>query len=294
MNCDVVVLAVPRQISILKINIPYIWQSISPRRIVIIAPEQLRMDIQELGDNFIFICEDNLLEGLSYKAIEKLISNRDSLAVARTGWYFQQFLKMAYSFICPDDYYFVLDADTIPVRKLDMFSSNKIPFFDIKTEYNAPYFATMKKIIGMTKSIDGSFISEHMLFNTKYMKELIHRIEDNSNVEGIYFFEKVINAIRTVDLLESGFSEFETYGTFVLSTYPNSYELRYLQSLRNGSQFLGSSPDAGMLKWASEFYTLISFENHHPTKQKLLEYVKQNRKNRRLDDIVRETESGLR
>ena len=288
MNCNVLILAVSRLIPILKINIPYIRQNIHPKQIVVIGAERLKTDIQGLKEDVVFIDEDKLLKGLSYAAIEKIVSSKDLFATARAGWYFQQFLKMAYAFICQDDYYFVLDADTIPVRQIDMFNSQGIPFFDIKAEYNAPYFTTMKKLVGMKKAIESSFIAEHMIFKTEYMLELIRLIEANSDIKGISFFEKAINAIRVIDLPKSGFSEFETYGTFVHTTHTGSYEFRRLESLRNADKFLGAMPDALMLRWASKSYALVTFENRRLPGQNLLDYVRRSFESRSLEEIVRE------
>ena len=77
-----------------------------------------------------------------------------------------------------------------------------------------------------------SFISEHMIINTEFMKSLINEINLNSNISGDIWYEKVINSINNKDLIFSGFSEFETYGTFVNKYYENYYIIRPWKSLR--------------------------------------------------------------
>ena len=53
-----------------------------------------------------------------------------------TGWYYQQFLKMQYSNICKDEYYMVWDGDTVPCRKVNMFSKETgQPYLDLKHEW---------------------------------------------------------------------------------------------------------------------------------------------------------------
>ena len=52
-----------------------------------------------------------------------------------TGWYYQQFLKMQYAFMCKDEYYMAWDGDTIPCRIVQMFSEDGHPYMDNKNEY---------------------------------------------------------------------------------------------------------------------------------------------------------------
>jgi len=94
----------------------------------------------------------------------------------------------------------------------------------------------MEKLLGVGKSVPYSFISEHMLVSVKTMIEMLNNIEDNNAIEGNSFFEKIINSIDEKTLL--GFSEFETYGTYLHNKYPTSFVIRNLVSNRNaGSQY---------------------------------------------------------
>lgn len=45
-----------------------------------------------------------------------------------------------------------------------MFNNDRKPYFDVKEEYNKPYFITMEKLLPeLGKKCSYSFISEHML-----------------------------------------------------------------------------------------------------------------------------------
>ena len=134
---------------------------------------------------------------------------------------------MIYCNIFQDKYYLIWDSDTIPVKKVNMFNNNGNPFFDVKKEYHEPYFITMKNIFPeLGKKYDFSFISEHMIINTKLMKNMINRISDNKNLIGDTWSEKTINCIDINHITQSGFSEFETYGTFVKEHYKQVYSKR--------------------------------------------------------------------
>lgn len=82
-----------------------------------------------------------------------------------------------------------------------LFDSNGKPYFDMKTEYHPPYFETISRILpGITKAINKSFISEHMVIRREYMLEMIHEIESSSGLEGSDFQERIINAIDAKEL----------------------------------------------------------------------------------------------
>ncbi len=182
-----------------------------------------------------------------------------------TGWYYQQFLKMQYAFVCRDEYYMVWDGDTVPCKKVNMFSEKTgQPYLDLKHEYHLEYFDTMGKILpGLQKVIERSFISEHMLFRCDIMKSLIGDIERNDDIPGERYWEKIINAIEPEKIYDSSFSEFETYGTYVAVKYPDVYRLREWHSFRLGGSFyeIGTITD-GDFKWLSIDFDAISFEKN--------------------------------
>jgi hypothetical protein len=180
-----------------------------------------------------------------------------------TGWYYQQFLKMQYSSICDNEYYMSWDGDTIPCRRIRMFSEDtRQPYLDLKHEYHAEYFDTMGKILpGFHKVIERSFISEHMLFNCDIMRRLISDIESNEAIEGTRFWEKIINAIEPEKIYDSSFSEFETYGTYVALRYPDVYRLREWHSFRLGGSFYDIDTITERdFAWLGVDFDAISFE----------------------------------
>ena len=177
-----------------------------------------------------------------------------------TGWYYQQFLKMEYSKYCEDEYYLCWDADTIPLRPTDMFNDTGVPFLDIKPEYNPTYFETLKNLLNMDKAIEQSFISEHMLFKKSIMQELIEEIMKR-NLPGDTFYEKIFSAINNPHI---GFSEFETYGTYVAYKYPNEYRLRHWKSMRNtGCLVNRTEMTEDDLKWLATGFDAATFERYH-------------------------------
>lgn len=195
------------------------------------------------------------------KKMEPLL-NGCELPRGITGWYYQQFLKMEYSRICENEYYMSWDGDTVPCKRVEMFNDEGKPYLDLKHEYNELYFTTMGKLIpGLKKFIEPSFISEHMLFKCDIMKGLIDKIESNDSISGSRFYEKIINCIPLEDIQGNGFSEFETYGSFVCLTSPMTYKLREWYSFRLAGEFFNPETISEYdYEWLGRDFDAISFE----------------------------------
>ncbi len=98
-----------------------------------------------------------------------------------------------------------------------------------------------------------------MLINSQYMREMLSEIENTPELIGENFAERIINAINVNDLTGSGFSEFETYGNYVMTRYPEAYALRKWHSLRSGMK-LYSEIDERNEKWLAKYYDAVSIE----------------------------------
>ena len=259
MNYDIIIPTTARNKSILEIALPYIQKNLEPHKIFIISKADLELSTDVYYE---FIDENELYSGLTYKRIREIIESRDKFAGKRAGWYLQQFLKLAYAYICKDDYYMSWDADTIPLRRIEMFEDGH-PVFDVKDEYHLPYFTTINKLfLQQIKRYDNfSFISEHMIFDKNCVIQLLCDIEQNSTLHGNNVFEKILSAVNDIDLLMSGFSEFETYGNYMCIKHPDIYKIRHLNSLRDGDCVYGYVPTESNLQEASVKYDIITFEN---------------------------------
>lgn len=242
--------------------LPY-WEKYLPiKKLVFIGNDKLRMALENYPcDRVHFINEEKILTIQEVKGIIADITDNDVQAIKRAGWYLQQFLKMGYGKYCEDDYYLVWDADTAPLKDVDMFDSG-CPVFDIKTEEHPPFFHTIENLFAdMHKAIQGSFVAEHMLIRCDIMKAFIQEVEDNTSLPGIHWYEKILRAVEKRELSYSGFSEFETYGTYCTLRYPGQYKLRDWKSCREGNSYF----NAGDLtqkeqKWLAKEFDAISFE----------------------------------
>lgn len=272
--------------NIARKSLPYIIRNIKPKKIVFISSVKLE-PLLPISKYVQFIDENTLLRDMSFQKIADTIEKAGGKR-RTAGWYLQQFLKLGYAFVCDDEYYLVWDADTLPVRPLTFFDSkSKKPLLNLKKEYVPDYFSTLDVLLEMEKCREESFITEHMIFNTKLCIEMIKEIEKQSMLRGKSFWERCIWAADTREN-DYAFSEYETYGTYVMTRYPGFYDTRKLCTMRGGADFLGENPSVEMLNWAATTFDTISFEHWGCTIPWIAEMAKENsvREKYSIDEFI--------
>ena len=262
---DAIILTVPNDLMRTQKLYYKIAQNLPVQKIHIIGSSEVGKLLPSLGldEKFDFIEEESLIP---FHDVKRIIESRfpgKTISRGMVGWYYQQFLKLKYADICPDAYYLSWDGDTIPVRPIEMFQSD-IPYMDWKREYCPIYFRTISSLFpGFHKVIEPSFIAEHMLFSKEYVQSMCAEIMSAGHLTGDTFYERILRAISLEDLNGTGFSEFETYGTFIAYRNPGLYRLRRWTSFRNCGQYF--SPDTiteKELVWLSKDFHALSFEKN--------------------------------
>jgi hypothetical protein len=144
----------------------------------------------------------------------------------RNGWYLQQLLKLYAGKIIPNilDRYLVIDSDTFFLKPTTFVENNKC-LYNYGKEYNKSYFYHMKKLDKNLIKIDKnkSGICHHMIFEKKYIDELMSKIEKNHNELFYNIFLKTIT-----DIKGSGASEYEIYFNYMLKYNCNKIQIRKL------------------------------------------------------------------
>lgn len=263
---DAIVLTVPGDFERLQ-NLHYkLGQNLPVRTIYFIGNREVgdMLKKSNLGERFAWIEEDSILPFEKVSNVFKQILGYEDVPRGVVGWYYQQFLKMAYAGICRDDYYLAWDGDTVPVRMIEMFQDDK-PCLDLKREYHEPYFETMEKLFPkLQKVIEKSFISEHMLFKKEIMQRIVAEIEVADHLEGDTFYERILRSVGKEGLTGTGFSEFELYGTYVTVCFPKVYQFRHWTSYRNcGQYFSADDIREEEMDWLGKDFYAITFEKGH-------------------------------
>lgn len=264
MKYNVIIPVIYRDYSFLKTTIRYVLMNLSPQKIYIITDLRFKRFLPKevLEERRCFVIdEDVIIDNMTNKQLRDMFS-RLGRTKTNPGWYFQQFLKMAFSLVdyCDTEYYLSWDSDTIPLRRIEFFDEIGKPFFTMKIEHHTPYFIAIERLLGITDYNTRSYIAENMMFKQSIMKELINRIQSNSMLKGNNWCEKIIYALEPESVSPFGFSEFETYGNYCLNYYPDLYSERTLPSFRAGGLIQGRFVSDRILKALSFDQAIASFE----------------------------------
>ncbi|MDT3699294.1 MAG: DUF6492 family protein [Thermincola sp.] len=131
----------------------------------------------------------------------------------RSGWLFQQLLKLSGDAISSSDHYLVLDADTLLIRA-HVFKDKEKTVFYCRRAKIPEYFKTYTRLLGVKATAPLSFVARYMLLEKSKLAEMKKAIEYKNNAVWYKAIIKSINKLRPVT-----FSEFETYGNFVYAKY---------------------------------------------------------------------------
>lgn len=167
--------------------------------------------------NCVFLDEDVILP------IKKADLKFEGKEWFRSGWLFQQLIKLSVDSIIPNENenVLVLDSDTCLTSKQSFVLNDDTYILNFSDEYHFPY-QSYSGILGLKKRFYLSFVCHHMLFNKRILKKMKHDIEEYTN-------SNWINAIlRNIDYKESSlFSEYEMYGNYAFYNFKNSIHLEY-------------------------------------------------------------------
>lgn len=261
MKYDVVMNVAAHHKDIAKLAIEYLRKNTTAAKFYIISTNDVLKNFEYMKDDLELhlIDEDKLIPGITLNRIKEYLVEHAGNS-KQAGWYFQQFCKMAACYI-PDisSHYLVWDADTVLLKPISFFSDDAKVLVNPGIEHYQPYFDTIDTILGIRNFAGYSFICEHLMFCAAYMRELIDAI--NAHVRSDrHWVWKIMDSIKPDDLGNKGFSEFETYGNFILNNYPDSFTLRPLHYFRFGAGKFGMKPSRFDLYYLSLTYSYASFE----------------------------------
>jgi hypothetical protein len=240
---------------------------------VVYVPNDQVSKFIEITDTRIEVLSEDLL-GNSYidnlKEKVKLSGN-----LQRYGWYLQQFYKIEALLLSNSNNVIIWDSDCVPVREIKLFTDNQRPvYMQASKEFNPIYFKTIEKILGMQRVHDFSFIIPGFPMPSKWAQEFVQYIADYYELN---WYDSIIKNTPFQEM--SGFSEYETLGTWVANKYPNSWSKIEVNWERLGQSRFGYARDFNeeSIVAIGEKYGLhvISFENwDHRGIKKYLNWVK--------------------
>ncbi len=207
---DVVIPVASKDFETLPLAVQSIRRNLSHpiRSISVVA--RLRPDIIELCNRLMVDCldEDSILP-IRRESIDYVVRGQD-----RSGWLYQQLLKLGFDRRNATERFFVLDADTVLTRK-QKFERAGRPILLVSDEYWQPYFSVNEALLGRPPVTRLSSIAGMMLFNNARLRAMKSHIAART---GKPWWESILAAADRSVL--SDFSEFELYGQWCLSEYP--------------------------------------------------------------------------
>lgn len=169
----------------------------------------------------------------------------------RSGWLFQQLLKMSGDTLCSSDYFLVIDADTVLIRPHVFKAGNKTVFY-CRNWSQPEYFKTYRRLLGKKASAPTSFVTHYMLINKAKLAQLKRKISANHQSS---WYSAIL---RKMDKSKQfAFSEFETYGNFLYSNNPSGVVLK--KALNKGLNTNIGQVSKKKIKVLSQRYRSISF-----------------------------------
>lgn len=259
---DIIICVGPQHQEIVQKTINAIFIHFEFDNLWIIANQQIIKNIQEdltRNKKIKFISEDSLIPNVTINTLNDYFLHREQ-DTNRAGWYYQQFLKMQMSSILESSYYLIWDADTIPLQRIDFFD-NDSALIQTSSEYHKPYFETLSRLLKLEKALQESFITEHMMVMTSVMNNLIQEIQSINPSKPWPLI--VLDNIDNQNLSKSGFSEYETYGTYLWKQTSSKFKLREqkLKTYRHGTQLFSSTPSTQALLVLKDLeFAYVTFE----------------------------------
>jgi hypothetical protein len=223
-----------RDIELWKLCAKHVNTFVSSSHYSVIVPDKDTSSFERASPpNFNIIPESTFCRDYYHLLYDRI----KNINLGRFGWYLQQFIKLSAIEHFNDKNILIWDADTIPLRHLRFFSDNGEPIFYLSNEYNLPYFQAIDKILGLDKITPKSFISQNMPIPSDWGRSCLRKIE---NLHQCHWFEALLKKIDFGQ--QSGFSEYETLGTFFTHYYNSSVKYQLTPWERRGFHNLKCIP----------------------------------------------------
>lgn len=195
--------------------VKYILKHIRSEAYHLIIPARYREAFKLVTPEVVKIhCEEYFAPEFPLSDIQRLMpaTNKE-----RAGWYYQQLLKIKALAELGEhnrDVNLIWDADTVPFQALKFVVEDKL-VYHVGTEHHLPYFKTIQKLLNKPKITSFSFISQCFPARKIWVNEFLKEVEQ---IHKTSWYHAILDC---TDLGEgSGFSEYETLGTYFAHRYP--------------------------------------------------------------------------
>ncbi|WP_308638204.1 DUF6492 family protein [Paenibacillus silvisoli] len=190
-------------------TLPYVINAVRKQvkhpigRFLIVSPNSSRIKALCKRKRCTFVNENKVLP------ITKKHIHYRSRRWERSGWMFQQLLKLGGDKLCSSNYFLVIDADTVLIRP-HVFRSGGKTLFYCRNWSQPEYFRTYRKLMGKKAIRPASFVTHYMLFERSKLRQMKKMIAAK---HGMSWYRAILKSMDRTK--QFAFSEFETYANYL-------------------------------------------------------------------------------
>lgn len=244
---DVLIPAIDKDLD----TLPYVIDSVRKQvrhplgRILIVSPDSAKIKALCRKKGCRFVHERSVLPFAKKHIVHK------SRSWDRSGWLYQQLLKLNGDTVCGARKFLVIDADTVLIRP-HIFKNGRKTVFYCRNWSQPEYFRCYRRLLGTKPVAKSSFVAHYMLFEKSKLAKLKRAIEAKHGTS----WHRAI--LRSIDKTRPyAFSEFETYGNYFRTIAPG--RMRLLQTLNKSMNGTPSQLSPSQMKRLARKYRSLSF-----------------------------------
>ena len=242
---DVVIPIIAKDLRILPLCLEGVRRQVQHpiQDIYIVAPVQQEI-VQFCNEHGLRVVDECSVLGFGPKDLNLQVQQGDGRVLNRSGWLFQQFIKLSGK-VGTCRHYLCIDADHVLIRPHTFLTDDGRTVFYMSYEEHQPYYDNIQQLLPDLPLDCLSYVDHKMLFD-KNQLETLH--ETLSKRSGKSWTETIIDSYDRHCF--SGFSEFELYGNFVT----NKVQRPWLQKRLPYSRM--ADYDTLCRKWSSSRWSL--------------------------------------
>jgi hypothetical protein len=154
--------------------------------------------------------------------------------IDRSGWLYQQFLKLSSVEYCQASHVLVWDSDTELVKPTNFEFQGRF-IIEYSEEIHQPYEDCSLKLIGKNSGYNVGFTCHKILLSKPMLLEMLNEIEERHQLP---WHEAVISSLDNYQA--SSFSEYNLYSNYVVKNHPDTIRFRHWRNFadfKSRSQF---------------------------------------------------------
>ena len=178
------------------------------KQIYLVAPKMKEIEDFCEANSLVFVDETTVLDGLTPKAVNLIEKYSDGTTSDRSGWLFQQLLKLSGN-VGTCKHYLCIDSDHILVRPHVFLTDNGKTVFYQSYEKHDAYYRNIHRIFPDMKFSKLSYVAHKMLFSKEKLAGLHTELERLTGKSWVRAIRDNYDEHSFAD-----FSEFELYGNW--------------------------------------------------------------------------------